>query len=53
MRDVAQDSLLQAEVAPGVMGRIYATRNMFANLTWMLAGIALIVTDGLDTLRVA
>jgi hypothetical protein len=36
MRDVAQDSLLQATVEPGVMGRIYATRAMFTNLTFML-----------------
>lgn len=39
MRDVAQDSLLQATVEPRVMDRIYATRNMLANLTFMLAGI--------------
>ena len=39
MRDVAQDSLLQASVRPEVMGRIYATRTMLANLSFMLAGI--------------
>jgi MFS family permease len=39
MRDVAQDSLLQASVDSHVMGRLYATRNMFANLAFMLAGI--------------
>lgn len=39
MRDVAQDSLLQASVDSDVMGRIYATRNMFASLAFMLAGI--------------
>jgi len=40
MRDVVQDSLLQAHVDSNVMGRVYATRNMFANLTYMLAGVA-------------
>lgn len=39
MRDIAQDSLLQATVPPRVMGRVYALRNMFLNLNFMLAGI--------------
>jgi MFS family permease len=38
IRDVAQNSLLQAVVAGEVMGRVYAIRNMFTNLTFMLAG---------------
>ena len=39
VRDVAQDSLLQASINAEVMGRIYATRAMLANLSFMLAGI--------------
>jgi MFS family permease len=39
IRDVAQDSLLQASVSPDVLGRIYATRQMLANLSFMLAGV--------------
>jgi hypothetical protein len=39
VRDVAQDSLLQASVKAEVMGRIYAMRAMLANLSFMLAGI--------------
>lgn len=39
IRDVAQDSLLQASIAPDVLGRVYATRSMLASLAFMLAGI--------------
>lgn len=40
MRDVAQDSLLQGTVEQGVIGRVYALRGTFANLNFMLAGLA-------------
>jgi MFS family permease len=32
-------STLQASVSPDVLGRIYATRQMLANLSFMLAGV--------------
>ena len=40
MRDIAQDSLLQASVAGEVMGRVYALRNMLTNFNIMLSGVA-------------
>jgi MFS family permease len=40
LRDVAQDTLLQTTVAPGMLGRIYAAREMFARLAFLLAGLA-------------
>lgn len=40
MRDIAQDSLLQASVAGEVIGRVYALRNMLTNFNIMLAGTA-------------
>ena len=40
MRDVAQDSLLQASVSADMLGRVFATRSMLANLNFMLAGLA-------------
>jgi MFS family permease len=36
-RDVAQDSLLQSSVETAVLGRVYALRSMFLNLTLMLS----------------
>ena len=39
MRDVAQDSLLQARVEPAMLGRVYATRGMLANLSFLLSGL--------------
>ena len=39
LRDVAQDSLLQSTVESGVLGRVYATRQMFANLAFMVGGL--------------
>jgi MFS family permease len=39
LRDVAQDTLLQTTVAPGMLGRIYAAREMFARLAFLLAGL--------------
>jgi MFS family permease len=41
LRDVAQDSLLQSTVEGGVLGRVYATRQMLANLAFMVAGLLL------------
>ena len=40
MRDVAQDSLLQGSVNIELLGRVFATRLMLANLNFMLAGLA-------------
>jgi MFS family permease len=40
LRDVAQDTLLQTTVAPGMLGRIYAAREMFARLAFLLGGLA-------------
>ena len=40
MRDVAQDSLLQGSVKIEMLGRVFATRMMLANLNFMLAGLA-------------
>lgn len=39
MRDVAQDSLLQATVSQDIIGRVYALRGTFANLNFMIAGL--------------
>jgi DHA3 family macrolide efflux protein-like MFS transporter len=39
-RDVAQDSLLQATVESGMLGRVYATRGMLAHLAFLLSGFA-------------
>ena len=39
LRDVAQDSLLQATVADEQLGRIYATREMMRNVVFMVAGL--------------
>ncbi len=41
LRDVAQDSLLQATIESDVLGRVYATRQMLANLAFMVAGLLL------------
>ena len=41
LRDVAQDSLLQATVGPDLLGRVYALRGTGANLTFMLSGLLL------------
>jgi hypothetical protein len=41
LRDVAQDSLLQSTVEGRVLGRVYATRQMLANLAFMVAGLLL------------
>lgn len=39
MRDITQDTLLQATTDKAVMGRIYAIRNMMLNLNFMIAGV--------------
>ncbi len=39
VRDVAQDSLLQATVEERQLGRVYATREMLRNAVYMFAGI--------------
>ncbi len=39
MRDVAQDTLLQSKVKQDLLGRVYATRNMFSHLLFMIAGV--------------
>lgn len=41
LRDVAQDSLLQATVEHDLLGRVYALRGAAANLTYMLSGLLL------------
>jgi MFS family permease len=40
IRDVTQDALLQATTSPEVMGRVYATRDTLARISYMLAGVA-------------
>jgi MFS family permease len=40
LRDVAQDTLLQTTVTPGMLGRIYAAREMFARMAFLLGGLA-------------
>ena len=39
IRDVTQDSLLQMTVEEGQLGRVFAMRNMFRNIIFMVAGI--------------
>ena len=39
IRDVAQDSLLQATVDEGQLGRVYATREMMRNAMFMFSGL--------------
>ncbi len=39
LRDVAQDSLLQTTVESGVLGRVYAFREMGRNILFMLSGL--------------
>lgn len=41
LRDVAQDSLLQATVANEVLGRVYALRSTMVSLIFMLSGLGL------------
>lgn len=39
LRDVAQDSLIQTSVAPEMLGRVYAAREMFARMAFLLGGL--------------
>ncbi|HET9223888.1 MAG TPA: MFS transporter [Roseiflexaceae bacterium] len=39
LRDVAQDTLLQTTVARGMLGRIYAAREMFARMAFLVGGL--------------
>jgi MFS family permease len=39
LRDVAQDSLLQTSVAPDMLGRVYALREMFARMAFLVGGL--------------
>jgi MFS family permease len=39
LRDVAQDTLLQTTVARGMLGRIYAAREMFARMAFLIGGL--------------
>jgi len=41
LRDVAQDSLLQASVDNEVLGRVYALRSTLVSLVFMLSGVVL------------
>jgi MFS family permease len=40
IRDVTQDALLQATASAELMGRVYATRDTLARISYMLAGVA-------------
>lgn len=39
LRDIAQDALLQSSVKGGQLGRVYATREMLLNISFMFAGL--------------
>jgi MFS family permease len=39
LRDVAQDSLLQTQVSADMLGRIYALREMFARMAFLIGGL--------------
>jgi MFS family permease len=39
LRDVAQDALLQTTVAPNMLGRIYAAREMFSRAAFLCSGL--------------
>jgi MFS family permease len=39
LRDVAQDSLLQTSVSADMLGRVYALREMFARLAFLIGGL--------------
>ncbi len=51
IRDVAQDSLLQASVEKGQLGRVYATREMLRNAVFMFAGIFFAWLSGVVSIR--
>ncbi|HEX5692645.1 MAG TPA: MFS transporter [Roseiflexaceae bacterium] len=39
LRDVAQDSLLQTSVSADMLGRVYALREMFARMAFLIGGL--------------
>ncbi|HEY0733708.1 MAG TPA: MFS transporter [Herpetosiphonaceae bacterium] len=39
LRDVAQDSLLQTQVSSDMLGRVYALREMFARMAFLVGGL--------------
>jgi MFS family permease len=39
LRDVAQDSLIQTSVTPEMLGRVYALREMFARMAFLIGGL--------------
>lgn len=39
LRDVAQDSLLQTQVSRDMLGRVYALREMFARMAFLIGGL--------------
>ncbi|HEY0604594.1 MAG TPA: MFS transporter [Herpetosiphonaceae bacterium] len=39
LRDVAQDSLLQTQVSSDMLGRVYALREMFARMAFLIGGL--------------
>jgi MFS family permease len=39
LRDIAQDALLQSSVEDSQLGRVYATREMLLNISFMFAGL--------------
>ena len=39
LRDVAQDSLLQTSVSADMLGRVYALREMFARMAFLVGGL--------------
>jgi MFS family permease len=51
LRDVAQDALLQTTVEGRVLGRVYATRQMLANLAFMVSGLLLAALADLVDVR--
>ncbi len=51
IRDVAQDSLLQASVTRGQLGRVYATREMLRNAVFMFAGVFFAWLSGFVSIR--
>ncbi|MCC6457752.1 MAG: MFS transporter [Caldilineaceae bacterium] len=51
VRDVAQDSLLQSTVEGGVLGRVYATRQMLSMFAFMISGLLLAALADLVDVR--
>ncbi len=51
VRDVAQDSLLQASVEKEQLGRVYATREMLRSAVFMVAGVFFAWLSGFVSIR--